>query len=199
MRKFFGCLSLCGFFIVLGVGCGARSPQSSSQPPQAEPAATSGQSATASLEKPTDSECIKCHRDATSNIPRDFLAGKMGHNQVDCSDCHGSEHQTADDAARAALPTEEDCGGCHDERLEQYLAGKHAKGWVAMTDMPTTGIQPHPYIHDKKGCGGCHKIGVRDDASRASGPSSGNGSTATTPGDAVRRAANANTMVERPR
>ncbi len=149
---------------VVTAGCGGRSSQDIAGKRQAD--ATEKPVATATV---SDSACVKCHMTTTANIPRDFLAGKMGREQLDCSDCHGSTHSSSDDAKNAVLPTEVDCGGCHDERLEQYMAGKHAKAWVAMSDLPMTSIQPHPYIQDKKGCGGCHKMGVRDAASRAEG------------------------------
>jgi hypothetical protein len=41
------------------------------------------------------------------------------------------------------------------------MARKHSKGWVAMAAMPTNNIQPHPYISGLKGCGGCHRVGVK--------------------------------------
>jgi ribosomal protein S20 len=113
-----------------------------------------------------ESQCITCHREVTPNIVKDFLSGEMGKAGTDCSDCHGSEHMSADDVAKVALPTEETCKKCHEEKHSQYMAGKHAAGWIAMSVMPKTGLQPHAYIQGMKGCGGCHKVGVRDEASR---------------------------------
>jgi len=69
--------------------------------------------------------------------------------------------------ANVKLPTEKTCGECHEEKLAQYMDGKHALGWIAMDAMPKTGFQPHAYIQGLKGCGGCHKVGVRDEATRA--------------------------------
>jgi cytochrome c553 len=43
------------------------------------------------------------------------------------------------------------------------MDGKHSKGWVAMAAMPTNSIQPHPYISGLKGCGGCHRVGLKPD------------------------------------
>jgi hypothetical protein len=113
-----------------------------------------------------DSACVSCHKEVTPNVVRDFLKGAMGQSGIDCSDCHGSKHTTADDFMSVSLPTEKTCGECHEERVAQYLEGKHALGWIAMDAMPKTGFQPHAYIRGLKGCGGCHKVGVRDEATR---------------------------------
>lgn len=114
-----------------------------------------------------DSSCIDCHTKVTPNIVKDFMAGAMGKSGMDCSDCHGLGHQNAADAAKAELPTEKTCQKCHKDQHDQYLAGKHSAGWIAMAAMPKTGFQPHAYIQGLKGCGGCHKVGVRDEAARA--------------------------------
>jgi hypothetical protein len=114
-----------------------------------------------------ESNCISCHKEITPNIVKDFLSGEMGKAGIDCSDCHGKGHQSADDVAKVELPTEKTCQKCHEEQHDQYMAGKHAAGWVAMSAMPTNSIQPHAYIQGLKGCGGCHKVGVRDEATRA--------------------------------
>jgi hydroxylamine dehydrogenase len=114
-----------------------------------------------------ESKCISCHRDTTPNIVKDFQAGAMGKAGLDCSACHGSAHQSAKDVDKVQLPTEKTCQQCHTTQHAQYMDGKHALGWIAMSAMPTNSIQPHAYIQGMKGCGGCHKVGVRDEASRA--------------------------------
>ena len=78
-----------------------------------------------------------------------------------CSQCHGDAHKDATDAAKATLPTPETCKGCHKKQYDQYMGGKHSKGWVAMAAMPTNSLQPHPYISGLKGCGGCHRVGIK--------------------------------------
>ncbi len=113
------------------------------------------------------SRCIACHEKVTPNIVKDFLSGEMGKSGMDCSACHGSEHQGEEDVAKVRLPTEKTCQVCHPEQTGQYLSGKHALGWVALEAMPKTGFQPHAYIQGLKGCGGCHKVGVRTEAQRA--------------------------------
>ncbi len=116
-----------------------------------------------------ESICIACHNDVTPGIVKDFLSGAMGKSGMDCSDCHGSEHKTANDSSRVQLPTEKTCQKCHEIQVEQYMSGKHSLGWIALTAMPETGFQPHAYIQGLKGCGGCHKIGVRDEKTKAEG------------------------------
>lgn len=115
------------------------------------------------------SQCIGCHEKVTPAIVKDFLSGAMGKNGMDCADCHGRGHQNAEDVAKVQLPTEKTCQRCHEKQAGQYMAGKHAAGWVAMAAMPETGFQPHAYIQGLKGCGGCHKVGVRDETTRAEG------------------------------
>ncbi|MDW7773591.1 MAG: multiheme c-type cytochrome [Desulfobulbaceae bacterium] len=114
-----------------------------------------------------ESKCMACHKEITPGIVKDFLSGAMGESGMDCSDCHGAEHMSAEDTAKVQLPTEKTCQKCHEEQTGQYLDGKHALGWVALEAMPETQFQPHAYIQGMKGCGGCHKVGVRDEAVKA--------------------------------
>ncbi|TSK07157.1 MAG: cytochrome C [Geobacter sp.] len=116
------------------------------------------------------SNCITCHEKVTPNIVKDFLEGEMGKSgSVDCSSCHGKAHQSAADVAKVSMPTEKTCKECHTKQHDQYASGKHAAAWVAMDAMPTNKLQPHAYIQGMKGCGGCHKVGIRDEKSRAEG------------------------------
>ncbi|NAS89462.1 hypothetical protein C4E24_06980 [ANME-1 cluster archaeon AG-394-G21] len=41
------------------------------------------------------SACIDCHSGVTPKIVEDFRSGAMG-DDVDCSDCHGSVHNSVD-------------------------------------------------------------------------------------------------------
>ena len=117
-----------------------------------------------------ESACVKCHRKVTPNIVKDFLSGAMGKSgEVDCADCHGSAHKSKVDVDKVELPTEKTCQKCHEEQHDQYMAGKHSAAWIAMSAMPTNAIQPHPYIQGLKGCGGCHKVGIRDSAAKGKG------------------------------
>ena len=92
-----------------------------------------------------ESQCITCHREVTPNIVKDFLSGEMGKAGTDCSDCHGSGHKSADDVANVQLPTEKTCQKCHQEKHDQYMAGKHAAGWPA-DRMPDTAPPAIPAI-----------------------------------------------------
>jgi cytochrome c553 len=68
---------------------------------------------------------------------------------------------TADDVANVELPTPTVCGECHEERLEQFSKGKHALAWAALNAMPTTHNLPAALVQGMKGCGGCHKVGLK--------------------------------------
>jgi len=105
--------------------------------------------------------CVDCHKNVTPNIVSDWQLSKHSQNAVDCFACHGEEHTSAADVAKAKIPTPETCATCHEERVQQFKAGKHAFAWAAMKAMPTTHWQPMALIEGMKGCGGCHKIGLK--------------------------------------
>jgi len=105
--------------------------------------------------------CIECHKQETPGIVGDWQLSKHGRNGVECSACHGEAHTSAVDAAKARIPTPETCGACHAERVAQFKGGKHAAAWAAMKAMPTAHYQPMALMEGMKGCGGCHKIGVK--------------------------------------
>jgi len=105
--------------------------------------------------------CVECHSKLTPNIVSDWKLSKHSQNDVDCSACHGDEHHGAEDAAKAKIPTPEVCGTCHSERVAQFKTGKHAAAWAAMKAMPTIHYQPMAMIEGMKGCGGCHKLGLK--------------------------------------
>jgi len=110
-------------------------------------------------------DCVECHKKVTPGIVKDFESGAMA-SEVTCATCHGIGHKTAEDFDKAMMPTPELCAECHEDQYAQYADGKHAKAWVAMTAMPTNNLQPHPYIEGLKGCGGCHKVGLRGQETR---------------------------------
>lgn len=107
------------------------------------------------------STCIDCHKKETPGIVADWQASRHATEGVDCSDCHGSDHTSASDVAKVRIPTPETCGQCHEERVEQFKRGKHALAWAAMKAMPTAHMQPMAHMEGMKGCGGCHKIGLK--------------------------------------
>lgn len=108
--------------------------------------------------------CENCHKKISPKIVSDWRLSKHSKNKIDCSACHGDEHKSAQDVAKARIPTPETCAGCHDSRVKQFKGGKHAAAWVAMKAMPTIHWQPMALIEGMKGCGGCHKIGLKSDA-----------------------------------
>ena len=106
-------------------------------------------------------QCVDCHRKVTPNIVLDWKLSRHSQNDIDCSVCHGSRHRSEVDVANAEIPTPETCAGCHPERVRQFGSGKHAFAWAAMKAMPTTHWKPMELIEGMKGCGGCHKIGLK--------------------------------------
>ncbi|MDI3280786.1 MAG: multiheme c-type cytochrome [Bacillota bacterium] len=105
------------------------------------------------------SSCISCHEKVTPAVVKQFAAGKMGRT-LDCSACHGTEHRSEQDVAKAKLPSPDTCAQCHPKKVEEFRAGKHALAWAAMKAMPMLSHQPLPMKGDGlKGCSGCHTIG----------------------------------------
>ena len=109
-------------------------------------------------------QCIDCHKKVTPNIVSDWQTSKHGQNGVECATCHGEEHKSAADVAKVQIPTLETCASCHEAQVNQFKAGKHSAAWAAMKAMPTAHWQPMALMEGMKGCGGCHKIGVKTEA-----------------------------------
>ena len=112
-----------------------------------------------------DSKCEECHKKVTPGIVKDFNRGIMAES-LECSTCHGEGHQGMDDVEKVKLPTIKTCQMCHSKQAKQYLSGKHALGMVALKAMPNFHMQPMAFNAGQKGCGGCHTLGLKDDASR---------------------------------
>ncbi len=108
--------------------------------------------------------CVDCHKTVTPSIVSDWQSSKHGQAGFDCAVCHGDQHTAANDAAKAQIPTPDTCATCHDARVQEYKKGKHAFAWAAMKAMPTMHWQPSIITEGMKGCGGCHKIGVKSAA-----------------------------------
>ena len=106
-------------------------------------------------------QCVSCHQDTTPGAVADWNASKHSSVGVGCDTCHGDQHSSAEDVAKVLTVTPETCGNCHANRLEQYKAGKHAFAWPAMKAMPTTHALPMELTGGQKGCGGCHKVGIK--------------------------------------
>jgi hypothetical protein len=113
---------------------------------------------TASAQAP----CVECHSDASPGVVSDWQLSKHRQNGITCAVCHGT-HTTGLDVDQVRIPTPETCGNCHAERVQQYKGGKHAMAWAAMNAMPTTHWLPMELAQGMKGCGGCHKIGLKSE------------------------------------
>jgi hydroxylamine dehydrogenase len=111
-----------------------------------------------------EAECVNCHKQASPGIVSDWQLSKHSKGGIDCAVCHGDLHRTANDVAKAKIPTPDTCALCHPERVKQFKAGKHSFAWAAMKAMPTMHWQPSIVTDGMKGCGGCHKIGVKTEA-----------------------------------
>ncbi|MFB3819321.1 MAG: multiheme c-type cytochrome [Candidatus Methylomirabilales bacterium] len=108
--------------------------------------------------------CEGCHKGLTPQIVADWELSKHRQAGVECTTCHGDQHVSAADTAKALIPTPDTCATCHPQRVQQFKAGKHAAAWAAMKAMPTAHSQPMTLMEGMKGCGGCHKIGLKTPA-----------------------------------
>jgi hydroxylamine dehydrogenase len=106
-------------------------------------------------------ECVTCHTSVTPGIVADWKASKHAEFEVSCSVCHGEQHMSDADVHKAGRMKPERCAMCHQVQGDQFKAGKHALAWTAMKAMPTAHRQPMALIEGMKGCGGCHKIGLK--------------------------------------
>ncbi|VEN74156.1 Cytochrome C [Candidatus Desulfarcum epimagneticum] len=106
-------------------------------------------------------ECVDCHRAATPHIVSDWEISAHSENDVDCSTCHGDGHKSEKDPQNARIPRPDTCGECHEDQTAQFKRGKHALAWASMKAMPTTHMLPIYMREGMKGCGGCHKIGLK--------------------------------------
>jgi len=110
---------------------------------------------------PAASQCVDCHSKVTPNIVSDWKLSKHSQVEVSCVSCHGDQHTSASDVAKVKIPTPDTCATCHETQVAQYKKGKHSLAWAAMKAMPTIHWQPMAMIEGEKGCGGCHKIGLK--------------------------------------
>jgi hypothetical protein len=108
-------------------------------------------------------DCVDCHQEETRNIVVDWQISRHHTEDVGCRDCHKGRHTSADDVHLLKTVTAQTCARCHEERYEQFARGKHALAWAAVESMPTTHALPMALSHGMKGCGGCHKLGLKSD------------------------------------
>jgi len=108
--------------------------------------------------------CVECHKQTTPGIVGDWQLSKHAENAVTCDVCHGDGHKSATDVDKVKIPTPDTCATCHSKQVDQFKAGKHAFAWAAMKAMPTTHALPMALRDGMKGCGGCHKQGLKSPA-----------------------------------
>jgi len=118
--------------------------------------------------------CVDCHSKQTPNIVEDWKQSRHSQAGVVCDTCHGSAHTTAADAAKAQIPTPDTCAQCHQDQVAQFKKGKHSMAWAAMEAMPTIHYQPMAQTEGMKGCGSCHKLGIKSPEQIATLASQGN-------------------------
>ena len=109
-------------------------------------------------------DCLQCHGTVTPNIVSDWQLSKHSAEGVACTECHGDQHMSAEDVGRVKFATPETCASCHETQEQQFKKGKHALAWAAMEAMPTAHWQPMALMEGMKGCGGCHKIGLKPES-----------------------------------
>ncbi|MDM8559914.1 multiheme c-type cytochrome [Candidatus Parabeggiatoa sp. HSG14] len=123
--------------------------------------------AEAAKKKELNNECVGCHINVNPGIVRQFLDSPMSNppekvDAVVCTDCHGEDHETADDYKNAEMPTPETCGECHEDQVDQLREGKHNLAWFAMKSQIAWHGQPGSISQEGyRGCSGCHKIGQK--------------------------------------
>ena len=108
--------------------------------------------------------CIECHRKLQPHIVKDWEISRHAEIEVGCADCHGNGHTSERDVEKVRLPTPDVCAECHQDQVEQFKKGKHALAWAAMKAMPTIHWQPMAMTDGMKGCGGCHKVGLKSES-----------------------------------
>jgi hypothetical protein len=146
----------------LAVLAGPAAAQKKPAAPAGKPAATKPAAAKPAA-KPggAGGACVACHAKVNPNIVKDWELSRHSQVDVDCVACHGAAHKAKDDFAKATMPTPDTCAQCHDAQVAQFKKGKHAFSWAAVKAMPTFHYQPVAIREGLKGCGGCHKIGLK--------------------------------------
>ena len=113
---------------------------------------------------PATDACVACHEKSSPSIVADWKASRHSGMGVGCTDCHGADHKAKEDAKKAAMPTPDTCAQCHENHVAEFKKGKHAMAWAAVKAMPTFHYQALAVREGLKGCGGCHKLGLKSEA-----------------------------------
>ncbi|BDG08457.1 multiheme c-type cytochrome [Anaeromyxobacter paludicola] len=107
--------------------------------------------------------CVDCHQKHTPTIVSDWKLSRHSELGIGCDTCHGTGHSSAADVAKVKIPNPDTCAQCHEAQVKQFKGSKHAFAWAAMKAMPTFHYQPMALMEGQKGCGGCHKLGLKSD------------------------------------
>ena len=127
-------------------------------------AAQAKKPAAAAARRASAAGCVGCHAKLSPGIVSDWKLSRHAKEKVDCVTCHGDAHTTREDFANAKVPTPDTCAECHEDQVAQFKKGKHALAWAAAKAMPTFHYQPVAIREGLKGCGGCHKLGLKSAA-----------------------------------
>jgi hypothetical protein len=122
--------------------------------------------------------CIACHGETTPGLVADWRLSKHAEKGVGCETCHGTGHTSAADVAKAGVAGPQVCNQCHEHRVNQFKAGKHALAWACAANMPNFPHVSRVMIEGGKGCGGCHKFGLKDEKELTALKLAGTGSQA---------------------
>lgn len=113
------------------------------------------------LSRAAESSCVACHETLSPGQVADWRVSRHHAEEIGCAECHGIEHESAEDANLAVLPDERVCAQCHEAQFEQFTKGKHNLGWASMNALPVTHLEPDELIEGGRGCGGCHNMGIK--------------------------------------
>ncbi len=97
-------------------------------------------------------ECLDCHTGVAANWEKSTMS-----DDLKCNDCHGSQHDSAENANLVQRATPAVCANCHAEQVDQFASGKHALGFDALEVVPN--YKAIPAVAGESGCEGCHKVG----------------------------------------
>jgi len=110
--------------------------------------------------------CIICHQGVTPGLVQDWMVSKHSENDVTCSVCHGKDHNSPKNVDLVVLPDEKLCSQCHEKQFDEFAKGKHNFGWTSMNALPITHVEPDELMEGGRGCGGCHNMGIKNDAQK---------------------------------
>ena len=148
-RTVFG-VALCTWALALTMSARASQPAAQKAPAQPHPAPA------AAPASPKNQDCFDCHdddgvtrdKDGTSVTVKPAVFNASVHESVACVECHTSLEKVTDFPHEEKLP-KVDCAGCHDEEVEKYTSGVHAKARGSGSTVAATCVDCHG-THDMR-------------------------------------------------